>query len=87
MNQPRNALHEVLLLKRGKNARSAQGQWSRPGGEAHEGESLTDAVKREVREETGVTIEIIRPLDTFEHTTPDGTAWQANGFLARPVGG
>ncbi|MQA26126.1 MAG: NUDIX domain-containing protein [Micromonosporaceae bacterium] len=45
----RNADGAILLIKRGDN-----GLWALPGGAQDLGESTTDAVVREVREETGL---------------------------------
>lgn len=50
----------VLLVKR-KNPPLA-GQWSLPGGRVEHGEKLADAVKREVLEETGVTLKRVGAL-------------------------
>ena len=60
---------DVLLIKRGKPP--FKGQWSIPGGGLHHGERVADAVRREVREETGLDIEIIGLLDVFD-ALPDG---------------
>lgn len=55
---------DILVIKRGKDP--FKGQWSIPGGALENGERLTDAVIREVREETGLEIEILGLLDVFE---------------------
>lgn len=47
---------EVLLIKRGKPPR--EGHWSIPGGVQQLGETVFEAARREVREETGLEIEI-----------------------------
>jgi 8-oxo-dGTP diphosphatase len=51
----------ILMAQRGKEP--LKGWWSLPGGALEIGESLKDAVCREVREETGLEI---RPLGVFE---------------------
>ncbi len=48
----------VLLIQRGRDP--ARGKWSLPGGLVKLGESLEEAVRREVKEETGIHV---RPLD------------------------
>jgi mutator protein MutT len=42
----------ILLVRRGRGA--AQGEWSVPGGRVESGETLAEAVVRELAEETGV---------------------------------
>ena len=43
---------DLLLIKRGQGV--AAGFWSVPGGRVEEGETLAEAVVRELREETGI---------------------------------
>jgi ADP-ribose pyrophosphatase YjhB (NUDIX family) len=45
---------ELLLVKRGRG--DAVGKWSVPGGRVRFGETLADAVRREVLEETGLRV-------------------------------
>lgn len=52
-----NDAGEVLLIRRTKEPRI--GQWSLPGGRVERGETLRQAVLREIREETGLEIEIL----------------------------
>jgi secondary thiamine-phosphate synthase enzyme len=57
----------VLLIKRGQPP--LQGRWSLPGGVVEIGETLQEALAREVREETGLEIEVgpvVAVLDRIE---------------------
>lgn len=55
---------EVLVIKRGK--APFEGRWSIPGGGLLYGERLGDAVRREVLEETGLSIRIGGLIGAFE---------------------
>lgn len=57
-----NARNEVLLLKRGARSRNNAGFWSQPGGKVDWGETIIEAIKREVKEEIGVDIALLRFL-------------------------
>jgi mutator protein MutT len=50
----RNERGEILLIRRADN-----GLWALPGGSQEIGETVADAVRREVREETGLNVEVI----------------------------
>jgi 8-oxo-dGTP diphosphatase len=54
----------VLLIRRGK--QPLEGRWSVPGGSVELGESLEEAVVRELREETGVDVRPLRLLTVFD---------------------
>jgi 8-oxo-dGTP diphosphatase len=54
----------VLLERRGQPP--AQGTWSLPGGLVDVGETLEQAVRREVREECGIDVEVGPLLGVFE---------------------
>ncbi len=60
---------EVLLVKRGRPP--FKGHWSIPGGGLEFGERLEDGVRREVMEETGMTIEIGGLIGVFEAMPED----------------
>lgn len=60
----------VLLIQRGKEPNI--GSWSLPGGAQELGETLGDAVRREVREETGIEITDPVLIDTVDLITPAG---------------
>lgn len=63
-----NNTGEVLLTKR--NIPPFLGEWVMPGGKIDLGEPIIRAIKREVREEVGLEVEVQQLLDVFEHVTP-----------------
>lgn len=59
----------ILLAERGKEP--LKGWWSLPGGLVETGERLQDAIRREVLEETGLTVEPLKAFEIFERIMPD----------------
>ena len=59
----------VLLIRRGQPPDA--GAWSIPGGAVELGESVEDALRREVREETGLEIAVGEFLEVFERVERD----------------
>ena len=56
--------HKVLLVKRGRPP--GEGLWAVPGGRVKLGETLKEAVEREVREETGLIVRARNPVYAFD---------------------
>lgn len=61
---------EVLLVQRGKPP--LYGRWSLPGGVVHPNEDMKSALKREIKEECGIDIEVYDLIDIFEYIERDG---------------
>lgn len=83
----------VLLVQRGREP--LKGKWSLPGGMLELGESLTDGVAREVREETGLIVEAIELVELLDRvhreSGPAGDRVRYHyviaDYLCRVVGG
>lgn len=78
----------ILLIKR--RTVPFKGYWALPGGRVEAGESVEEAVVREVKEETGLDIEIIRKIGEYrEKGFKDGVEYDYTPacFLTKPIGG
>ena len=60
---------KVVLIKRG--SEPLKGQWSLPGGGVEVGETLEECVVREMREETGLDVEVGPVIEVFDRITCD----------------
>ena len=60
----------LLVEKRGINARTDPGIIAIPGGHVNEGETLEEAVQRELKEETGLKCDSFTLITTKKNSTP-----------------
>ncbi|ELW52775.1 Nucleoside diphosphate-linked moiety X motif 18 [Tupaia chinensis] len=72
---------EVLLIQEAK--RECRGSWYLPAGRMEPGETILEALQREVEEEAGLRCEPLTLLSLEER----GPSWVRFAFLARPTGG
>jgi 8-oxo-dGTP diphosphatase len=61
-----NSNGDVLLAKRSKNVKAQKEMWEMPGGVVEFCEMRDDALKREVKEELGIDIKILKELCTID---------------------
>lgn len=74
----------VLLVQRANEP--FQGWWSLPGGVVETGELLKQAMRREMREETGLEVEPLHIVEVFESIRPTHH-FVVIDFLCRVTGG
>lgn len=80
----RSGVSAVIFDRRGRlllQQRSDGGQWGLPGGSVEIGESVRDAIAREVLEETGLIVTVRRLIGVYSAPAiqvvryPDGNVW------------
>lgn len=78
----------LLLVRRGRGA--YQDYWAVPGGRQRRGETMRDAVVREVREETGLTVDVggvVWAGDIMDEGQPPAYHYVVVDYAATPTGG
>lgn len=73
----------ILLIKRRKEP--FKGQWALPGGFIERNESPEEAVKREVAEETGIEVEVVKMLGILGHPDRDPRGVLSIVYLCKPL--
>lgn len=78
----------LFLSRRGPLAKNERGLWEFPGGSVEFGETLANALKREMLEEYGIEIEVGELLDVVDHILPEeGQHWVSPTFICRILSG
>ena len=79
-----NYAWKVLITKRGEKAKNEVGMWDFPWGAVEFWERCEDAIKREIREELGIEIEIVELLEVVDHILADeGQHWVSVSYIAK----
>jgi 8-oxo-dGTP diphosphatase len=76
---------KILLVKRGREP--FKGDWAVPGGRIEDNETAEECAIREMKEETGVDVEIIRLTGIYSDPKRDPRGIIVAAFLVRRVGG
>jgi mutator protein MutT len=78
----------LFMAKRGPQAKNERGLWEFPGGAVEFGETLAQALRREMREEFGIEIAVGALLDVVDHILPaEGQHWVSPSFICSVVAG
>jgi len=82
----------ILLVKhRPERGGFWQGKWICPGGELEPGETIEEGIKREVKEETQLEIDLVAPLHPFDRIVKSNGKVSLHviyiDYLARVTGG
>lgn len=78
----------LFLAKRGDKAKNERGSWEFPGGSVEYGETLAEALKREMFEEYGVEIAVGELLDVVDHILPgERQHWVSPTYICRILQG
>ena len=83
-----NGKGELLLAKRGREAKNERGCWEVPGGSVDFGETRAQAAVREAKEELGVDVLIVQELPGIDHLIPEeGQHWVTTPFMVKVKAG
>lgn len=75
---------KIFITLRGKKAKNERGKWEIPGGSIEFGETLAQALTREIMEEYGIEIELVELLGVYDHIiTDENQHWVAPSYICK----
>ena len=78
----------LFLARRGNKAKNERGLWEFPGGSVELGETLAEALRREIQEEFGIEIVVGELLDVVDHILKEeGQHWVSPTYICNIVSG
>lgn len=78
-------LHGEILLAERPEGKHLAGLWEFPGGKVEKGESLIEALRRELKEELELEVRLVRELGCFVHVYDQGGI-DLHMFHVQPLG-
>ncbi len=81
-----NECGEVAMLKRNNNTNNCWNQWEIPGGTVERGQTIFEAGRIEVEQETGLRVKILGCTGIYEHW-PDQQHWNSYALVAKFLDG
>lgn len=79
---------KILLAKRGSKARNEHGKWEFPGGGIEFGDTMAETIKRELKEELDIEVELLQHLPPIDHILPsENQHWVTSMFIAKIING
>jgi 8-oxo-dGTP diphosphatase len=74
----------LLVLR---SAAPDSGRWTLPGGRVEPGETLPEALVREVGEETGLAVRVVAEVGVLERAAPEGGVFEIHCFTVEQTAG
>jgi len=78
----------LFLARRGLKAKNKRGLWEFPGGSVEFGETLAQALQREIQEEYGIEISVGKLVDVVDHILPqENQHWVSPTYICKITSG
>jgi mutator protein MutT len=80
--------NRLFLARRGPKAKNERGLWEFPGGAVEFGETMAQALQREIREEYAIEISVGKLVDVVDHILPkEHQHWISPTYICKIISG